>query len=142
MPFHELPTPPAPYDVPALHVLEGQARAATHFLARRLGPVQRRLATELDAFDLLTATPEECARRRELEGLLLALQGYCESADAYTNQLRSNLAATEEALHREAVRGNFAMRQAQLLVQDNQRLGNDMEQQTATFQAILLRRAA
>ena len=142
MPFHEMPLQPAPYDVPALHMLEGNARAATHFLARRLTPVQQRLAAELETFNMLTATPEECARRRELEGLLLALQGYCESTDAYANQLRSNLTATEETLHNEAVRGNFAMKRAQLLVQDNQRLGNEMEQQTATFQAILLRRAA
>lgn len=129
------------YDAEALPILESEARAAAHLLGITLSPVQQRLAAELDAFDLLSATPDDCRRRQELERLLAAMQAYCEAAAAYNAQLVANLTEAENTAHREAGRAAFFLHELKLTSADLVREQAYQLQQLETVQ-LLLRRAA
>jgi hypothetical protein len=106
------------YDEHKLSELEGEARAAAFRLGKVLAPVQARLEAEQEAFDILTATQEDCERRHEIEVLLSVMQTYCESTAAYSEQLTVNLIATTQAMQAEATRAAFHLRQFTLAQQE------------------------
>ncbi|SDY97909.1 hypothetical protein [Hymenobacter psychrophilus] len=106
------------YDEQALKALEGETRSAAFRLGKVTAPVVARLEADIATFNVLTATRQDVDRTSELETMLAALQAYCESAAAYTDQLATNLAASQQAMYAEATRAAFAMRQMQLVHQD------------------------
>ena len=117
--------------------LEGEARAAAHRLAHLLTPVQDRLAAELDAFDLLSADPAACRHRANDESLLAGMAAYCETAQAYNEQLLENLALTVEAMQSEARSAAFFKRQFALVHADWLREQHRSDTYLSTFQAAL-----
>ena len=130
------------YDHDNQQRLEGEARAAAHRLAHLLAPVQHRLAAELEAFDLLCADPAACRRRAEIDSLLAGMAAYCETAQAYNEQLLDNLALTIEAMQHEARSAAFFKRQFALVHADWVREQQRSDTYLATFQAALTSKKA
>ena len=127
------------YDEENQHVLEAEARAAGFHLRHALAPVTARLEAELTAFDLLTATPAEAARRAELEALLAGMQAYCESAGAYNEQLLANLTAATATMQKEAASAAFFKRQFALTHADLVRQREQNAREYEMFQTVLTR---
>jgi hypothetical protein len=129
------------YDAQALPILESEARAAGHYLARVLEPVQQHQAAALAGFDLLTTPPEEAQRYQATERLVAALQAYGAAVVAYNQQLEANLAEAIATAQREASRAAFFLQEFRLTHADLLKEQQLQVQQLETFQT-LLRRAA
>ena len=127
------------YDEENQRALEGEARATAFHLAHVLAPVTARLEAELEAFDLLSATPADAQRRGELETLLAAMQAYCETVGAYNDQLLANLEAATATMQREAGTAAFFKRQFALTNADLVRQRQQNAREYDMFQSVMSR---
>lgn len=130
------------YDAENLAYLEGEARAAAHWLGLALKPVTARLDAAVAAFDVLAATADEARAHQELRALLTAMQAYCEAAGLLNTQLSANATAAEETAHREASRAATFLHEIRLMHAELQAERDLSNKQYQTFQTLLLRRAA
>ena len=90
----------------------------------------------------LSADPAACRRRAEVDSLLAGMAAYCETAQAYNEQLLDNLALTLEAMQHEARSAAFFKRQFALVHADWVREQERSDTYLATFQAALTSKKA